>query len=465
MVTSRRSGLTPRQRFSKRAFDVAGAVIGLVLFGWLAALAAVLARLDTGASGLYRQERIGRDGEPFRIYKIRTMRPVPEIDTIVISNRDPRISRLGRVLRATKIDELPQLINVLRGEMSLVGPRPDVVGYADRLTGPERLVLSVRPGLTGPATLAFRHEQGLLAAQEDPEAYKRDTLYPAKVRINYDYVAHYRFRDDLRYLWATVTGRRLPVAGSVIPHEAATRLRPTTGSYRRGPRVRPLVIVGAGGHGREILDIVRAAQQERRTHDFVGFLDDGLPTGDTSGPHRLPVLGGTELLATLDVEYLIGVGLPAQRRRVDRAAFAWGRRAASAIHPEVSLGSRLFLGPGLVMAAGARMTTNITTGRHVHLNLNATVSHDCVVGDYVTITPGVNVSGNVRIGDGVWLGTGATVNQGLEIGNDTIVGAGAGVIRDLPPGVTAVGIPARPLTRRTPSLLAGAASSATPHRA
>ncbi|MBW3601344.1 MAG: NeuD/PglB/VioB family sugar acetyltransferase [Actinobacteria bacterium] len=456
MVTSRVAGLSSRQRLCKRAFDVAGAVIGLVLVGWLAALATVLARLDTGASGVYWQERIGRDGEPFRIYKIRTMRPAPGIDTTVTSDRDPRITRLGRVLRATKIDELPQLFNILRGDMSFVGPRPDVAGFADRLTGPERLVLSVRPGITGPATLAFRHEQRLLAAQQDPDAYNRNTLYRTKVRINYDYIVHYRFRDDLRYLWATVTGRRLPATSALTARETTTRPIRTSASHRRRPHVRPLVILGAGGHGREILDIIRAAQQDRHTHDFVGFLDDGLPVGDASGPHALPVLGGTDLLARLDVDYLIGIGLPAHRRRVDRAARAWGRRAACAIHPQASLGSRLLLGPGLVMAPGARMTTNITTGRHVHLNLNSTVSHDCVVGDYVTITPGVNVSGSVRVGDDVWLGTGATVNQEVSIGARTIIGAGGSVISDIPPGVTAVGVPARPLTRRAPSLLAGA---------
>lgn len=216
---------------------------------------------------------------------------------------------------------------------------------------------------------------------------------------------------------------------------------------RRRAAVRPLVIVGAGGHGREILDIVRAAQQDRRSYDFVGFLDDALPTGEATGPHRVPVLGGMDLLATLDADYLVGVGLPAQRRRIDRVASAWGRRPASAVHPQASIGSRALLGPGLVMAAGARLTTNVTTGRHVHLNVNATVTHDCVLGDYVTITPGVHVSGNVRVGDAVWLGTGATVNQELVIGDGTTVGAGATVIRDLPPGVTAVGVPARPLAR------------------
>ena len=114
------------------------------------------------------------------------MRAVEGVDTTVTTTHDVRITRSGAWLRRLKIDELPQLVNVMRGEMSLVGPRPDVPGFADRLEGPDRVVLTVRPGITGPAALAYRHEEEILAGVADPERYNREVIWPDKVRINRD---------------------------------------------------------------------------------------------------------------------------------------------------------------------------------------------------------------------------------------------------------------------------------------
>ena len=113
---------------------------------------------------------------------------------------------MGRFFRKTKIDELPQLWNVLLGHMSFVGPRPDVPGYADKLTGVERAVLSLRPGITGPATLKYRDEEEILATQDDPEQYNREVIYPDKVQINLQYIREWSFLGDLRYILATVSG-------------------------------------------------------------------------------------------------------------------------------------------------------------------------------------------------------------------------------------------------------------------
>lgn len=200
-------GLAPAERRLKRLFDVVVSAAGLLLTGWLILIAYLLARMDTGESGFFRQTRVGKDGKLFEVIKIRTMRNDPAVQTTVTASGDPRLTRLGRFLRRTKIDELPQLINVLRGEMSFVGPRPDVPGFADRLSGRDRVILTVRPGITGPATLRFRDEETLLAEQDDPEAYNRDVIYPEKVRLNRRYVEQYSFVQDLRYIWRTLAGR------------------------------------------------------------------------------------------------------------------------------------------------------------------------------------------------------------------------------------------------------------------
>ena len=191
---------------AKRAFDVVAASAGLVLGLWIIIPAYVIASLDTGMSGFFTQSRVGRNGKTFRVIKIRTMKPVGGIDTNVTSAHDPRITSIGRFFRRTKIDELPQLFNVLMGQMSVVGPRPDVPGFADQLEGDDRILLQLRPGITGPATLHFRDEEQLIARQSDPERYNREVIFPAKVRLNREYVEEYSLRKDLYYIWRTVTG-------------------------------------------------------------------------------------------------------------------------------------------------------------------------------------------------------------------------------------------------------------------
>lgn len=208
MLTDEVKTLSPVQRFVKRAFDFFGAAFGLFATFWIIFPAWVLASLDTRKNGFFVQERVGRDGRIFKLIKIRTMRVVPGMNTTVTTRADQRITWLGRFWRHTKVDELPQLINILKGEMSFVGPRPDVPGYADRLEGDDRIILSVRPGITGPATLKYRDEEALLAKQDDPERYNNEILWPDKVRLNREYVENWSFLGDLRYIWHTITGGR-----------------------------------------------------------------------------------------------------------------------------------------------------------------------------------------------------------------------------------------------------------------
>jgi len=190
----------------KRSFDVLASTSGLVLTGWIIILAYVAASIDTKRSGFFTQERIGREGVPFKVIKIRTMCDNPSFNTTVTASNDPRITRLGRFFRKTKIDELPQLINVFLGQMSFVGPRPDVAGYADKLTGEDRIILCLRPGVTGPATLKYRKEEEFLASQDDPEKYNDEVIFPDKVRLNREYVANYSFWKDIKYIYQTIFG-------------------------------------------------------------------------------------------------------------------------------------------------------------------------------------------------------------------------------------------------------------------
>ena len=201
-------GLSFRNRVLKRTFDITASSIGLLITSWIIAVTWIAATIDTRRNGFFIQTRIGRYGRPFPAIKIRTMRDIPGISTVITTMDDPRITALGKFLRKSKLDELPQLFNVLVGHMSFVGPRPDVPTFADQLEGDDRIILTLRPGITGPATLRFRDEERLLASQPDPERFNLDVVFPEKTRLNRVYVENYRFIDDLRYILQTIIPSR-----------------------------------------------------------------------------------------------------------------------------------------------------------------------------------------------------------------------------------------------------------------
>lgn len=192
----------------KRLFDITAAVFGLIIT--LPVFLAIYLLIKTQMTGsvFFKQQRVGRHGKIFKMIKFRTMTINHSGSTISVKG-ERRITPLGAVLRKYKLDELPELWNILIGDMSFVGPRPDVPGYADKLEGEDRLLLSIRPGLTGAASLKFSNEEELLALQDDPVKYNDEVLYPEKVRINNNYVRHMSFGLDLKIIIFTILGKKL----------------------------------------------------------------------------------------------------------------------------------------------------------------------------------------------------------------------------------------------------------------
>ena len=199
----------------KFIFDKVFSFIGLCVCSWLLALIALLVKCADGGPALFTQRRVGRGGALFTIHKFRTMRAGHGGSTVSVEG-EARVTPVGRFLRRYKLDELPELWDVLRGKMSFVGPRPDVPGYADRLQGEAREILSLRPGITGPATLKYRNEEHLLAMVDDPQKYNDEVIYPDKVRLNLYYSRHYSFLLDLKIIGATLLGKKILFDGECI---------------------------------------------------------------------------------------------------------------------------------------------------------------------------------------------------------------------------------------------------------
>lgn len=184
--------LTSKQIFIKRLLDLIIAVLGLIILGPLILILILIVSVFTGENGMFVQKRVGQYGETFNIFKIKTF------------YKNNKMSKYARFLRASKLDELPQLWNVVIGDMSVVGPRPDLKGFADELRGDKRVILSLKPGLTGPASLYFHNEEQLLNQVTQKDYYNKKIIWPKKIELNIDYINNYTLANDFKYIFLTI---------------------------------------------------------------------------------------------------------------------------------------------------------------------------------------------------------------------------------------------------------------------
>ena len=182
--------MTKKDKVKKRLLDLFLSILGLFLLWWFIFLLALISYILSRKSGFFSQNRVGQNGDLFKIFKIRTLN----------QNSSSIFKSYGTFLRRKKLDELPQLLNILYGNMSFVGPRPDIIGFADKLQGEDRIILKIKPGVTGPATLKYKDEEAILALQDDPENYNRTIIWVDKVEINKKYVKNWSFYLDLKYI-------------------------------------------------------------------------------------------------------------------------------------------------------------------------------------------------------------------------------------------------------------------------
>ena len=188
----------------KRLFDIVASFLGLLFLSPLFLILAIWIKLDSKGPVFYRQIRVGKGNKDFNLYKFRSMRVgADKSGLITIGGHDPRVTRSGLVIRKYKLDEFPQLINVLLGDMSLVGPRPEVRKYVDMYTAEQMHVLDVRPGITDLASIRYRNENELLESVSDPDKYYTDVIMQDKLRINLEYVEKQSFLYDIKLIFST----------------------------------------------------------------------------------------------------------------------------------------------------------------------------------------------------------------------------------------------------------------------
>ena len=210
--------------FLKWLFDKLASLFGLLFLSPVLLVVAIVIKVKMPGPVLFCQKRVGQYGKLFTVYKFRSMTVKAEASvaswdsdaTSIASTEQNRITPLGEKLRRYKLDELPELWNVLKGDMSFVGPRPDVPGYADQLQGEERDILKLKPGITGPASLKYRNEEELLASVDNPAQYNDEVIFPDKVKLNLYYLKHYSFIKDIQMIICTVLGKKMDYADEII---------------------------------------------------------------------------------------------------------------------------------------------------------------------------------------------------------------------------------------------------------
>ena len=200
----------------KWIFDRVVSFVGLlILWPVMLVVAMLIWRKMPGGPVIFTQKRVGQAGRLFTMYKFRSMTVSHSGSSVAVAG-ESRITPLGAKLRKYKLDELPELWNVFIGDMSFVGPRPDVPGYADKLCGEDRRILELKPGITGPASLKYRNEEELLANVDNPQEYNDKVIFPAKVKLNLYYLNHYSFMKDIQMIIYTVLGKKMEYAGEII---------------------------------------------------------------------------------------------------------------------------------------------------------------------------------------------------------------------------------------------------------
>jgi len=411
----------------KRLLDIVLSLLGLIFLSPVFLITALLVGKKLGSPVFFVQERPGKEGRIFKMIKFRTMLDARDTEGNLLPN-EKRHTKFGRMMRSASLDELPELINVLKGEMSLVGPRPLLVEYLPRYNAHQARRHEMRPGITGWAQINGRNA---ISWEE---------------KFNYDvwYIDHFNLILDIKIILKTIK--------KVFVREGINFQNPGGEQKFIGNKkeesVKPLYIIGSGGFSKQVIEIVEEINAIKPKYELLGLIDDD---PDKKGREVLGyfVLGDTTDLATwsqkASMSAVIAIGDGAVREKITRKLLEinW----VNLIHPKTVISKYISLGKGNIICGGVVVNPETKLGDHCHINIGSTLGHDVTLKSYTTIMPGCRISGCVTVNKKAMLGTGSIVMQEKIIGSGSSIGAGAVVLKDVEEGMVYAGVPAKPLKK------------------
>lgn len=409
----------------KRFFDIIVSLCGIIVLSPLLLVISILIKVNLGSPIFFVQERIGKGNKKFKLIKFRTMRDLKDKDGNEKEDKY-RMTKLGSILRALSIDELPELINILKGDMSLIGPRPLLVEYLPFYSKEQIRRHDVLPGLTGFAQINGRN----------------NISWEKRFEFDLYYVDNWSLNLDIKIFLKTIF--KVLKREGVSKEGEVTMDRFSGNNNVENKEIKDIVIIGAGGFGREIVWLISSINKDKRLWNLIGFIDeDESKIGKIINGYK--VLGNLEYFKdNRNIYYVCAIGNAKSRKEVVEKCREYKIKAATLIDPSVKMDKEsCSIGEGSIICAGNILTTNINIKDHIIINLSCTIGHDVVIEDFVTIYPGVNVSGNCNLGSCSELGTGSKIIEGKSIGSNSIIGAGTVVIRGIKDNCTAVGVPAK----------------------
>lgn len=435
------------KRYIKRFLDIVISFMMLLLLSPLLLIIAAFVRILIGPMIIFKQNRPGLKEKVFTLYKFRTMTMQKDKTGTLLSD-DKRLTRFGKFLRGSSIDELPELLNILKGDMSIVGPRPLLEQYLPLYNEWQKRRHECKPGLTGLAQINGRNS----ISWED------------KFKLDINYIDHITLIGDIKIILQTIIkvfkregihstsaatmevfkGNLMEVIEDETKDDETKANEINMNEIKQDEIIEKeenrnqLLIIGASGHGKVVADIALKMKHWK----YIAFLDDNTALKTSMG---LEVIGGSRdaLQCIKEYELFVAIGNNTIRKNLLTELEHAGACIATLIHPSCVIGELVDIGVGTVVMAGTVINCCSRIGKGCIINTGATVDHDNVIEDYAHISPGVHTAGTVMIGKGTWLGIGSTIKNNLQIIDGCIIGAGAVVVEDITEVGTYVGVPAK----------------------